>query len=227
MRRPPTAISSRRALLGVSCALAGLGGLLAGCGSGGKAGSSASTLASGGGTQTSATRSSRPRASARFRSSATSVTVVTTTATATSTRTSSAPAFAPQESGEGALAAAAATVRAKGYTPTDTVQYHPSQTLRVLTAYRTGAGGAYEQRAFFFVDGRYIGTDASQPSASLRVLSQRETTVTLGYGLYREGDPSSRPSGGEASVRFQLDDGRLTARDPIPPARSASGLARR
>ncbi len=226
MRKPLTAISSRLALLGLGCAL-GLGGLLAGCGSGGKAGASANAPAPSGGTQTIATRSSRSRASARHRSTATSVTVVTTTATATSTRTSTAPAFAQQESGEGALATAVATVKAKGYTPTDTAQYHPSQTLRVLTAYSTGAGGASEQRAFFFVDGRYIGTDASQPSASLKVLSQGESAVTLGYGLYREGDPSSRPSGGEASVRFQLDNGRLTALDSIPPARSASGLARR
>jgi hypothetical protein len=230
MRRLSIAIPPARALValgGLLAGLAGLGGLLAGCGSGTKARSSSSPPALQGETHTSATRSSRPHARSRSSSSATAVTVVTTTATATSTRTSTAPAFAQQDSGEGSLTAAVAAVRAKGYTPIDTAEYHRSQTLRVLTARRAGAAGANEQHAFFFVDGRYLGTDASQPSASLKVLSQGETTITLGYGLYREGDPSTRPSGGEASVRFQLDNGRLTALDPIPPASSASGLARR
>lgn len=218
MRRPPVAI--------LPClALAGLGGLLAGCGSGTRPRSSASSLPPQATTRTSETSSRRAKTQAH--STASVVTVVTTTTTATSTRTSTAPAFAQQESGEGALAAAVATVKEKGYTASDTGEYDSDHTLRVLTAHRTGAGGEYEQRAFFFVDGRYIGTDATQPSASLRVLSQGETSVTLGYGLYREGDSPCCPGGGEASVRFQLDNGRLTALDPIPPARSEGRLTRR
>jgi hypothetical protein len=116
-------------------------------------------------------------------------------------------------------------VRSEGYTPNDTSQYHASQTLRVLTAARTGSAGG-DQRAFFFVDDRYIGTDSSTPSAALKIVSQGETTVTLGYGMYRPHDSLCCPSGGEAKVRFQLDNGRLQALDPIPPAHASSGLAR-
>ena len=66
----------------------------------------------------------------------------------------------------GPLGAAVAVVRAHGYTPDDTSEYHPGQTLRVLVGTRTGSGDGYGQQAFFFVDGRYIGTDTKEPSAT-------------------------------------------------------------
>jgi hypothetical protein len=138
---------------------------------------------------------------------------------ASTTRTSSAPAFTQQESPGQAASAAAAVVRSHGYTPTDSSQYHASQTLRVLVATRTGSGDGYGQRAFFFVDGRYIGTDTSEPSAKLRVVSQSDTQVTLAYPLYRAGDALCCPSHGQATVSFQLDNGKLAPLQPIPPAR--------
>lgn len=203
-------------------ALFGLTGcLLAACGSGTKV-VTASESPPSHSPKTSATSSLTTRANA----STNAVPTSTTTVTATSTRTSSAPAFAEQESAQQALASAIATVRRQGYTPNDTAQYRPQQTLRVLTATRTGTGGEHEQRAFFFVDERYIGTDASQPSGSLKVLAQGETTVTLGYRMYRPGDARCCPSGGERAVHFQLDNGHLQALDAIPPAHSDSGLAR-
>jgi LppP/LprE lipoprotein len=114
-------------------------------------------------------------------------------------------------------------VRAHGYTPIDSADYHPNQTLAVLVGSRAGAGS----QAFFFVDGKFIGTDTSTPSASINVLSQGDTEVTLGYPLYRAQDTPGSPSGGEARVRFQLNDGKLTPLDSIPPTSSSTGLSRR
>lgn len=155
-------------------------------------------------------------------SGASKVATVTKTVTATSTRTSGAPAFTKPEAGSQALESAVATVKGQGYTPNDTSEYHPEQTLRVLTATRSGAGGSYQQRAFFFVDGRYIGTDSSQPSGSIKVIAQSGTSVTLAYGLYQAGDSPCCP-GGESTVRFELDNGQLQALDPIPPASARRG----
>jgi LppP/LprE lipoprotein len=137
------------------------------------------------------------------------------------------PAFAEHEAagGEGA-SAAAAVVRAHGYTPNDTAEYHADQTLRVLVGTRTGSADGYGQQAFFFVDGRYIGTDTKEPSATVKVLAQSDTQVTLAYPLYRAGDPLSSPSAGQATVTFQLDNGQLTPVGEIPPARSTNGLSR-
>lgn len=148
------------------------------------------------------------------------------------TRTAPAPAFThtgsqSSEAAPGApAAAAAAAVLAHGYTPDATSEYHPTQTLRVLLGTRTGSADGYDQRAFFFLDGRYIGTDSSQPSATLRIVSQSDTEVALAYALYRPHDALCCPSGGQAVVHFQLNNGKLVPLQPIPPASSASGLAR-
>jgi hypothetical protein len=142
------------------------------------------------------------------------------------TRTTTAPAFTKQAGDHEGLGAALAVVKAHGFTASDTSDYHPEQTLRVLVGTRTGSSDGHGQQAFFFVDGRYIGTDASEPSASVKVTSQSDTEATLAYPLYRAHDPLCCPSGGQASVRFQLNNGRLVPLGPIPPTSSQTGLSR-
>jgi hypothetical protein len=189
--------------------------------------------ACGGGTKT-VTVSSAPPLTQTGASTSTATTPTTRTGTQTgrehantgTTRSAPEPAFAQEKaSGEGA-AAAAALVRAKGYTPNDVSQYHANQALRVLVGTRTGSGDGYAQQAFFFVNGRYIGTDTKAPSATLRVASQSDTEVALSYPLYRKNDPLCCPGGGQATVHFQLNNGKLTPLDRIPPVDRSSGLSR-
>jgi LppP/LprE lipoprotein len=148
------------------------------------------------------------------------------------TRTAPEPAFtgsggtSTAEASGAEVAAAVAVLKGQGYTPNDTAEYHPNQTLRVLVGTRAGSTASYNERAFFFLDGKYIGTDSSQPSASIRVVSQSDTEVAIAYALYRPHDTLCCPSGGTATVHFQLDDGQLTPLQPIPPASSSSGLSR-
>jgi hypothetical protein len=111
-------------------------------------------------------------------------------------------------------------VRAHGFQVVSESDYHPSQTLRVLIGARGGSSAGNPHSAFFFIDDHYIGTDASAPSAMLRVVSQSDTEVTLAYSLYRSGDARCCPGGGQARVRFQLNNGKLAALDPIPPLAS-------
>jgi hypothetical protein len=144
----------------------------------------------------------------------------------TTTRSAPEPAFAEGSGGGEGTSAAVATVRAHGYTPHDAAEYHPNQTLRVLVGTRTGSGDGYGQQAFFFVDGRYIGTDAKEASASVRVVSQGDTEVTLAYPLYRKNDALCCPGGGTATVHFQLNNGHLTALDPLPPATRGAAPSR-
>jgi hypothetical protein len=146
--------------------------------------------------------------------------------TTTTTRTAAEPAFTKQESSVEGLGAAAATVRAHGYTPNDTAEYHSQQTLRVLVGTQAGSNDGYGQQAFFFVSGHYLGTDTKLPSATVKVVSQADTEVTLAYPLYRQGDALSSPSGGQTRVTFQLNNGKLVAIGKIPPAESATALSR-
>jgi LppP/LprE lipoprotein len=142
------------------------------------------------------------------------------------TRTSTAPAFTKQSAGAEGLGAALAVVKAHGYTAGDSSDYHPGQTLRVLVGTRTGSGDGYGQQAFFFVGGHYIGTDTKDPSAHVKVTSQSDTEVTLAYPLYRAHDPLCCASGGQTTVRFQLNNGRLVPLGTIPPVSSNTDLSR-
>lgn len=138
------------------------------------------------------------------------------------TRTGSAPAFTKESTGGEGLGAAVALVKAHGYTAGETSTYRPEQTLRVLVGTRTGSSDGYGQQAFFFVDGRYIGTDTSEPSSSVKVVGESDTEVTLAYPVYKAGDPLSKPSG-EKTVRFQLNNGHLVAVGSIPAASARNG----
>ena len=224
--RIATIMSIAKGHTGLTACLAA--GLLAlsGCGSGGTKTVSVSGAISSGTTAQSTTATGT-------NSSSPTTTTHTSTAPPTTgqggveaTRTSTAPAFTKQTAGGEGLGAALAVVKAHGYTASDSTDYHPSQTLRVLVGTRTGSGDGYGQQAFFFVGDRYIGTDTSAPSASVKVTAQSDTEVTLAYHLYKPHDPLCCASGGQATVRFQLNNGRLVPLGAIPPVNSQTGLSR-
>ncbi len=173
-------------------------------------------------TGTTGTTSSSPTTTTPAGTSTNTNTSTSTNANGTggaeATRTTTAPAFTKESSGVEGLAAAVSLVKAHGYSVGETSTYRPEQTLRVLVGTRAGSG----QQAFFFVDGRYAGTDTSEPSATVKVVGQSDTEVTLAYSLYKSGDPLGKPSG-EKTVRFQLNNGRLVALDPIPSASARNG----
>jgi hypothetical protein len=216
------------AMIAILAATAQLGG----CGS-----SATKTVSVAGSPTTSGAAASTPTGTTTPPSTSTATTPAGTTSAGgasggtpatTSTRTATAPAFAEKEKGAAAegLPAALAVVRAHGYTASDTSDYHPNQTLRVLVGTGSHSNDGYDKRAFFFVDGRYLGTDSSRPSAQIGVVSQSDTEVTLAYQLYRPNDPLCCPGGGTARVRFQLNNGRLVPLNPIPPVSSTTGTSR-
>jgi hypothetical protein len=128
---------------------------------------------------------------------------------------------APSAGSGGTLAEARARVSAEGYNVDDPGAYDPSHTLRVLVGTRKDSGDGYAKRAFFFVGGRYIGTDTSDDSAGIRAEGGDGTTVTLAYALYGPNDALCCP-GGTARVRYQWNGSRLVPLDPIP-SRSKRG----
>jgi hypothetical protein len=207
------------------------GGLLGGCGGGTQTVSVSSSPAASAPTGTHASAASRTTSTPARTTTAPAATTQGASQGTSTTRTAPAPAFvgtggqAPQARAGAEATAAAAVVTAHGYTPLDLSEYHGGQTLRVLVGTRTGAAAGTE-RAFFFLGDRYLGTDAAEPSAVIQVVSQSDTEVALAYALYRPHDPVCCPSGGQAVVHFQLDNGALTPLQPIPPATSASGLSR-
>lgn len=199
---------------------------IGGCGSSGtKTVSVSSELPTTVGTQrTNTTGTPNPSPTTSSTSTATSTTSAANgTGGAETTRTATAPAFTKETAGNENLSSAVAVVKAHGYSAEEPSTYRPQQTLRVLVGTRSGSSDGYAQQAFFFVNGRYIGTDTSEPSASVKVVGQSDTEVTLAYPIYKPGDPLSSPSGGETTVRFQLNNGRLVTLGQIPSASQRNG----
>ncbi len=172
------------------------------------------------------TKSTSTTTPARTTTATTQTTTATTGTAPTTTRTAPEPSFTEQETHAEGPSAAAAVLQARGYSAKDPSEYHSSQTLRVLVGTRTGSAEGYGQQAFFFLDGHYLGTDTKEPSAKLKVVSQSDTEVAISYPLYRAGNSLCCPGGGERIVHFALNNGKLTALDPIPPANSKTGLSR-
>jgi hypothetical protein len=126
------------------------------------------------------------------------------------------PLGSAAERSSGDRSAAAAIVRKKGYRP-DLRTWDSTFRLNVLIGtYATSADG-YNKRAFFFVGRRYLGTDASLPSAQVQEVWRDDKTIALLYILYRNSDPLCCPTGGGAIVRFSWNGKRLRALDRIPP----------
>lgn len=202
----------------------GGGALLGGCGSGTK-----TVTVSDAPTPSGADGTSSTAAPPSSSSTATSTATTPGQSGTTQSRTAPEPAFTgsgDNGSGQTALASATSVVRAHGFTPGSPSDYHSQQTLRVLVGTRTGSSDGHAQQAFFFLNGKYLGTDTSQSSASLRVVSQSDTAITLAYPLYHSHDALCCPSGGHANVRFELDNGKLTPLETIPPVSSRAALSR-
>jgi hypothetical protein len=96
-----------------------------------------------------------------------------------------------------------------GFATVSAATYGPPDTLHVLIG-RAPAGG---ERAFFFNEGQFIGTDSRQPSARIVVVSHGDSEATLAYDVYAAG--ASTPNG-QRRVSFALDMGQLSALGPLP-----------
>jgi hypothetical protein len=112
---------------------------------------------------------------------------------------------------------AVAILTQQGFEPVKLGDYNPRNELRVLIG-RPATDDAGSRRAFFFVDGRFIGHDSEAPSARLEVVRARDRAVTLSYGLYEPGDRRCCPDGGTARIRFRWDGATLAPQDEIPLA---------
>jgi hypothetical protein len=108
-------------------------------------------------------------------------------------------------------------VRRQGYTPAALDDYKADHLLRVLIGKPVGTTPP-GMRAFFFVDGEYIGQDATTASGKIRAGRQLEREITIVYTLYEPGDEACCPKGKETRVHYRWNGEALTPREPIPAA---------
>jgi LppP/LprE lipoprotein len=107
-------------------------------------------------------------------------------------------------------------VRERGDTTLRPEDYDPRARLRVLIGSPAeDAKGGYT--AYFFSEDGFVGKDADFRSSQIEVAKQGKTTITLRYGVYKDGDRAGAPSGAKR-VRFRLDGNSLTALNTVPSA---------
>ena len=168
------------------------------------------TTVSGSRSATSTSTSSSTTSSAAATTTTTTSTTTPATTTTTTTRTETGPAFVGGSgSHTGALAVASALLARHGFAAVSSATYGPADTLHVLIGRASGGG----ERAFFFEEGRFIGTDSAQPSARIVVVAHGDSSVTLAYDVYAAG--AQTPSG-QRRVSFALNMGQLAALAPLP-----------
>ncbi len=170
----------------------------------------------------SSTHASKPAAVGTTVSAASSTAVPATSSSVASTTTATGarpPSTAPASDAE---SVAARLVLRRAFTPSDTSDYtYPDPNgLHVIIGTATVSAGGYAQQAFFFVHGRYIGTDLTTTSATIRIVWRSDTIIALGYAIYKTDDPMCCPLGGAVTVRYQWTGTKLVALDSIP-SRSA------
>jgi hypothetical protein len=122
--------------------------------------------------------------------------------------------------------AAAAAVSERGYEPLDLESYRGDHTLRVIFGEPLD-GPEGTRRAFFFVDGEEVGSDAPDASGDVKIAKATDTQVTLRYRTYEPTDDADRPTGETVRVRFRWDGSALQTLDavPIPTERRPPGTA--
>lgn len=108
-------------------------------------------------------------------------------------------------------------VRRQGYTAVSLGDYKVDHLLRVLIGKPVGTTPP-GMRAFFFVDGEYIGQDATTASGKIRAGRQLEREITIVYTLYKPGNELCCPKGKETRVHYRWNGEALTPRETIPPA---------
>jgi len=82
------------------------------------------------------------------------------------------------------------------------------------------AGDGRDQHVWFFVRGRFVGTDTRDSSRSILGMWRDDRRIAFMYVLYRGSDPACCPTGGGAIVRFRWDGRRVVRLDPLPPCLS-------
>ncbi|WP_336161393.1 LppP/LprE family lipoprotein [Amycolatopsis sp. VC5-11] len=135
----------------------------------------------------------------------------------------SAPPAAPRDT----LADAEAVVQAKGYRPYPATSWESADGLQVVLATIAESADGYANRAFFFHDGKYLGTDTSVDSAGIQEVWSTDTTIALSYEMYNAEDPQCCPTADAATVRYHWTGTRLVPLDAIPPADPSASPSRR
>lgn len=119
------------------------------------------------------------------------------------------------------LASEIALIKNKGYsvngtTPNATVKTASGDTLTAWVAIATQSQDGYNQFVFFFLNGRYIGTDTAKPSVNITSAKAAGQGIAVTYPVYMKNDSFAHPTGTPVTITYTWNGSRLVPNKPYP-----------
>ena len=128
---------------------------------------------------------------------------------------------------QSAFAGEIAQIKNKGYsvnrsTPNATVKTSSGETLTAWIAIATKSQDGYNQFVFFFLNGRYLGTDTAKPSLEITSANGVGHGIAVTYPVYMKNDSFAQPTGTPVTITYTWNGSRLVPNKPYPKQFQAS-----
>ncbi|QQE77100.1 LppP/LprE family lipoprotein [Alicyclobacillus sp. SO9] len=112
-----------------------------------------------------------------------------------------------------------AVVKSKGYSVNKAA---PNASIRTTSGGTVsawlGVSGAdgYNQFVFFFLNGRYLGTDTAKPSVEITSVSSAGNAIIVTYPVYKKNDALADPTGKPITITYTWNGSKLVPNKPYP-----------
>lgn len=122
-----------------------------------------------------------------------------------------------------------ALINGKGYdvtstTPNASVQTASGDTLSAWIGVKTASDG-YNQFVFFFLNGKYLGTDTANPSIEISSAKAAGNGIAVTYPVYMSNDSFADPTGTPVTITYTWNGSKLVPNKPYPKQFQGSSLA--
>ncbi|MFD1676800.1 LppP/LprE family lipoprotein [Alicyclobacillus fodiniaquatilis] len=112
-----------------------------------------------------------------------------------------------------------ALIKGKGYsvngtTPNAMVKTSSGATLSAWMGV-SGTDG-YNQFIFFFLNGKYLGTDTAKPSVEITSVKAAENGIAVTYPVYKKNDSFANPTGAPVTITYTWNGSKVVPNKPYP-----------
>lgn len=114
-----------------------------------------------------------------------------------------------------------ACIKNKGYsvsgtTPTATVKTTSGDTLTAWITTATQSQDGHNHLVFFFLNGKYIGTDTTKPSLEITSAKAAGNGIAVTYPVYKKSDSFANPTGTSVTITYTWNGSKLVANKVYP-----------
>lgn len=103
-----------------------------------------------------------------------------------------------------------------GSTPNATVQTAAGDTLAAWITTATQSQDGHNQLVFFFLNGKYLGTDTAKPSLEITNAKAVGNSIAVTYPVYKKNDSFANPTGTPVTITYTWNGSTLVPNKPYP-----------